>query len=288
VRSIEISGNVRVQDAEILAALESLGAGRGSRFRDLPYTYLEQQMRLRISDIEWITLRHTGGRLIVDLTEETPPPPMQNERIPCNVVAAVPAQITEMSVEVGEALCRVGDAVQAGEILISGTRTDKYGTARYYHAAGVVRGIYEADFELEQPFVAELPVHGSTVTETLLELFGQRFSVTPGFTPPAPASETVYEEDTEPLTVLGHPLPLALVRGHYTQQTYAVTAFSEAEAQAILTEAAARWERNFHADDRIISRTAEFRQTDLGIMLKEHYVFEGVIGERNEFFVKLS
>lgn len=288
VRSIEIRGNSGISDGEILTALADMGIVRGTPYSEIPFTLTERRMRLAVRDIEWITLRHIGGRLIVDLTEETPPPPMQRDRIPCNVTAAVSAQITEMQIAGGEACCKVGDAVRAGDVLISGTRTDKFGAARYYHAAGTVRGIYEADFEQEQPFAAEIPVHGKTAAETLVEVFGQRFPVTPGFTPPAPAAETVYEEETVPLRLLGHTLPLALVRAHYTAQTYTVTAFSEAEVRAILAESAARWERNLHGDDEVLSKSAEFRRTDLGIMLKIHYVFEGNIGETSEFFVKLS
>ena len=288
VRSIEIRGNTAISDTEILNALADLGIARGTPYSEIPFTLTERRMRLAVRDIEWIALRHTGGRLIVDLTEETPPPPMQRGRIPCNVVAAVSAQITEILPECGETQYRAGDAVKAGDVLISGARTDQFGTARYCHAAGTVRGIYEADFTQEQPFAAELPVHGQTATETLAEIFGQRISLSPHFELPAPAPETDYEEDVTPLTVLGHRLPLALIHAHYTVRTTAVTAFSEAETKAILLESAGRWERNYHADDRVISKSAEFRRTDLGIMLKIHYVFEGNIGETSEFFVKLS
>ncbi|MBR4201271.1 MAG: sporulation protein YqfD [Oscillospiraceae bacterium] len=288
VRSIEISGNVRVQDAEILSALESLGVGRGSRFRDLPYTYLEQQMRLCISDIEWITMRQEGGRLIVDLTEEREPPALENDRFPTNVTAAVPAQITKMDIHGGHAVKKVGDTVKAGELLISGVHEDPPGVSHYSHADGIVEGIYPAEFTVHQAFVEELPVRGTTVTETVLDLFGKRFSLTLGFTPPEDSASFIYEEDAEPLILCGQRLPVTLLRCRYTQRETAITVFSEAEVRAMLEEAAAHFEQNFHAADTVISKKAEFLRDDLGISLNINYVFEGVIGKTSEIFVKLS
>lgn len=288
IRGIEISGNIRVSDAEILSALESLGVSMGVPFRDLPYTYLEQRMRLAVSDIEWITMRQEGGRLIVDLTEERNPPEMVSDRNPTNVISTVPAQITKMDVRGGHAAKQVGDIVKAGDLLISGVEQDEVGAVRYYHAAGVVEGIYPAEYTAEQPFVAELPVRGETVTETVLSVFGHRFSLTLGFTPPTQTADIIYEEDAEPLMLLGRRLPLTLLRCRYTHQETAITVFSEEEIRAMLEESAARYEQNFHAEDTLISKNAEFIRTDLGISLKINYVFEGVIGKTSEIFVNLS
>lgn len=288
IRSIEISGNTRVSDAEILTALESLGVSTGVPFRELPYTYLEQRMRLLVSDIEWITLRQEGGRLIVDLTEERNPPALVSDRAPTNVIAAVPAQITKMDIRGGHAAKQVGDVVRAGELLISGVEQDEVGTVRYYHAAGIVEGIYPAEFSTEQPFVAELPVRGETRTETQLAVFGHRFSLTLGFTPPAQTADIIYEEDADPLMLFGKRLPLTLLRCRYTRRETAITVFSEEEVHAMLEESAVRWEQNFHAADTIISKKTDFIRTDLGISLKINYVFEGAIGKTSEIFVNLQ
>ena len=288
VRSIEITGNTRIPDAEILRALADLGVGYGIPFRELPYDYIEQQMRLAVHDIEWITLRHTGGRLIVDLTEERLPPEMHDRRIPANIIAAETAQITGMDVRGGFAVKQVGDTVRAGELLISGAQTDSFGICRYYHAEGTVKGTYFDTFEQTLPFVSELPVRGKSRTETVFSVFGRRIPLTLGFVRPAPSDTIIYEEDREPFFLCGRLLPLALIRCRYTAQETAITVFSEAEIRAMLAESAARYERNFHADDTVISKKAEFFRSDLGISLKINYIFEGVIGKSSEIFVKLS
>ena len=92
----------------------------------------------------------------------------------------------------------------------------------------------------------------------------------------------------EPLYLFQRRLPLALIRCRYTVQETVITAYSEDEIRSMLTESAARYVQNFHADDTLISKKAEFSRSDLGISLKINYVFEGVIGKSSEIFVKLS
>ena len=288
VRSIEITGNTRIPDAEIIRALSELGVAYGVPFRDLPYNYIEQQMRLAVHDIEWITMRHVGGRLIVDLTEETLPPQMHQDRVPANIIASENAQITGMDVRGGFAVKQIGDTVHAGDLLITGAQTDSFGICRYYHAEGTVIGTYFDTFEQTLPYVSEQPVRGDSQTETVLSVFGRRIPLTLGFVRPAPAENLIYEEDREPFFCFGRQLPLSLIRCRYTVQENAISVFSEAELRAALEESAARYEQNFHADDRLISKETEFSQSDLGISLKINYVFEGVIGKSCEIFVKLS
>ncbi|MBQ8920782.1 MAG: sporulation protein YqfD [Oscillospiraceae bacterium] len=287
VRSIEIHGNTTVSDTEILHALSELGVARGTPIREIPFTYVEQRMRLSVRDIEWIALRHEGGRLIVDLTQERTPPEIDDSHMPANIIAAVPAQVTAVNVLGGHAVVKAGDAVKAGELLITGVQEDARGLTRYYRAEGEVTGIYQAEFSCEQPFVAELPVRGNTVTEPLLEIFGKRFSLSLTGDPPE-GGDWIYEETRRPLTLFGAALPLTLIDCHYTEPAFAITVFSEEEVCAILEESAARYERNFHADDTVISRNATYSKTDLGISLNINYVFEGAIGKSSEIFVKLS
>lgn len=286
IRSIVITGNSRLSDTEILAALESLGITCGTPLRDISFTYAEQRMRIAVRDIERISMRHTGGRLTVEIAEELSPPQLSHPHAASNYIAAVPAQITDISVLGGHAVCKVGDAVKPGDLLISGVDTDKFGITHYYRGDGVITGIYEAEFTQEQPFCTELPVRGETETASYLLAFGKRIPLTWDFQ--EPAYTFIYEEDRATLSVFGHPLPLSVLRCHYTEQLTGITVFSEAEAKAVLEEAARRFEQNFHAEDRILGRNVSFQQTDLGISLKINYVFEGVIGKISEIFVKLS
>ena len=285
VREIRITGNERIPESELRAALGSLGVTVGVPFRTLRYDWLEQRMRLSVRDIEWITMRKEGGRLVVDLTEERLPPDMKHDRIPCNLLADVPAEIVSMDIRRGTPAVKAGDFVRPGDLLVSGVQTDCNGVCHCFHADATVRGRYPAVFSREQPFVAELPVSSECRTQTLLECFGHQIPLSIGFRiPDAPLCRR--DEIRTPLTLLGKAFPAAMIQRIYTVQETAITAFSEDEAKALLEESAVRFEHNFHANDIIISKDAKFDRTDLGIMLKINYVFEGVIGKTSEIFVK--
>ena len=285
VREITVTGNERITDAELRAALSTLGVTEGVPFRSLRYDWLEQRMRLAVRDIEWITMRKEGGRLVVDLTEERLPPDMKHDRIPCNLIADVPAEIVRMNVRGGYARVQPGDFVKPGDLLVSGVQTDCNGVCRCCHADADVTARYPAVFSQQQPFVTELPVRTECRTLPLLAILGQQIPLRIGFQIPD-ALLCRCDEAVTPLTLFGKALPAALIRRTYTVQENAVTAFSADEAKAILDESAARFERNFHANDIIISRDAVYTRTDLGILLKINYVFEGAIGKTSEIFVK--
>ena len=286
IRSIEIYGNQTISDTHLLRVMEELGICRGAAYADLDLSLAEQQLRLAVSDLEWITLRHTGGRLVVELEEETKPPQRYADRIPTNYVATVTAQITEMQVYNGKALVSVGDAVKAGDVLISGVTEDVRGISYLKHADGIITGIYEETLHLYHPFCKETTVTGAVSNATYLECFGKRFSLSPGFT--APQKDFIYTETVTPLKLFGRELPFYKIDCRYSRQETTIAVYSPQEIAAMQEEEALRFEQNFHSKDQILGK--EYIQTvdDLGISLKIHYIFKGVIGKTSEIFVKMQ
>lgn len=284
VRSIEIYGNTEISDTHLLTALEELGVTRGTRYDTMDFSLLEQQLRLTVSDIEWVSLRRTGGRLVVELEEETDPPARYADRIPTNYIATVSAQITEMQVYNGQAMVKVGDAVKEGDVLINGVIEDKRGISYLKHADGLIRGVYQETLSLYQPFCEEITISGKTVTAKYLECFGKRFSLTPNLS--VPEGDFVYTEEAQPLILRGLQFPFAMLRCSYTMQETTIAVYSAQEIAAMQDDAALRFEQNFHAEDTIIGKDYEQTVDDLGISLKINYVFEGVIGKTSEIFVK--
>lgn len=286
VRSIEIYGNERISDTHLLSVMEEIGIYRGAEYTNIDFSLAEQLLRLKISDIEWISLRHTGGRLVVELEEETKAPSLYNDRIPTNYIATVGAQITDMNVYNGTATVCVGDAVKEGDILISGVTEDVRGITRLKHADGEIRGIYQETFTLYQPFCVETTVKGKTYTAEYLECFGKRFPLTVGFE--EPNGTYIYTEEPYPLRLWDHTLPFCRIRCHYTMQETTIVVYSAEEIAMMQDEEALRFEKNFHEADTILSKDYIKTVDDLGISLKINYIFEGVIGKTSEIFVKMQ
>lgn len=286
IHSIEIYGNTSISDTEILSVLEDLGIRHGARFQDLDLTLAERQMRLRINEIAWISMRHTGGRMVVELREETKPPACTSSRIPSHYIASVPAQITEMRVFDGEPQVKVGDAVRKGDVLISGIADDLRGVTRFHHADGCAIGIYEQEFTYFQPFCEEVVAEDAPKTAPFLEAFGHRFAMSIGFEQPAEPFR--YAEEITPLKLFGRQTPFSFIRCQFFPQQAQIAAYSTDEIDAIFADRAALFEQYSHKDDKIISKEISTVPSDLGILLQIHYVFEGVVGEISEIFVNLS
>ena len=284
VRTIEIRGNTNVSQNEIFRILENIGIAYGTAFHDIDFTYVERQLCAQISDIRWAAIRHTGGRLIIDLREAAQPPEMQRDHIPCNYVSDVSAQILSINVLGGHAVVQTGDVVKAGDVLISGVEEDVNGVTKYYHATGEVTGIYEYPLELFQPFCEEITVHGDPATESFLLAFGRRIPISINFSPPD--EPICYTEQVHPLMLFGHRTPFALIKGIHTPMTTTIAAYSPEEIDALLFEKMNRFEQNFHRSDTILKREIVRCETELGILLKINYIFEGVVGKESEIFVK--
>lgn len=100
VVSVEVYGNSGVSREQIVSALD-IGIYKGKFIADIDFRKCEQRLRLSIPDIAWTGIRHTGSRIVVDVTEADPPPEMVRDDIPCNIIADCDAQIESVEVYSG-------------------------------------------------------------------------------------------------------------------------------------------------------------------------------------------
>ena len=172
VVTIEIEGNSAVSDEVILSALEELDIKAGTPICRINIPYCENRLRLMIDDVAWAGIRHTGSRLVVQVTEVRQVPEMLHDRVPCNIVASRDAEISSVLVRSGQLCHIVGDYVPKGTILISGVAENEAGRSFVHHAMGDIRGIYEESMSFSAPFRAEETVlTGKTDTQRSLRLF---------------------------------------------------------------------------------------------------------------------
>ena len=87
VVTIDIMGNTTVPDEDILAALADMDIKPGTPLRDIDFHICENELRIRVDGISWAGIRHTGNRVVVEVTEIVPKPEMLRDRVPCNIVS---------------------------------------------------------------------------------------------------------------------------------------------------------------------------------------------------------
>lgn len=286
VVSIEVCGNTSVTEEQIVSALSDIGIYKGRLIADIDFAKCEKQLRLSIPDIAWTGIRHTGSRIVVDITEVTEPPEMVRDDIPCNIVAAKDAQLTYADVYSGRLVRKLGDGVRKGNIIVSGIISDEKGHIMKKHAMGKVLGIYKEEVVFEQPFEEEGQIYSEdSETKKHLEFFGFRI---PLFLHDADFESYDYSESTSSFMLFGKELPIGIVHSTYSPFTYDKKTYDPEEADKLLQQKTALHEKNFYdsKDINIVKRDIK-KSTDKDKMTYSiEYVLEGDIGEDYEIYVK--
>ena len=116
---IEIDGCETVEDMEILQALQTVGVEIGSRSDQVDSVELRHRLLQVLPRLSWVAVNRTGCRLRV-LTCGREEKTQKSVGSAAHLVAVRDGVVTEMNVSEGVELCKVGDAVKAGQVLVSG------------------------------------------------------------------------------------------------------------------------------------------------------------------------
>jgi similar to stage IV sporulation protein len=208
---------------------------------------------------------------------------MLAERTPCNIVAAVDAQITDVRVYCGQLEHLLGDGVKAGEILVSGVHTDENGHTSYRHALADITGIYTKETELTEYFTYSVtePTGRYRICRYFC-LFGIQVPLTPVQSVFTEASET---ESYTPFSFLSATLPCGIFQKNYTETVTSVTIRSEDETRLALNASIVRYEKNLLSDVEILDRQAIYTTEENGITCRITYTLKGEIGKVSDFYI---
>ncbi len=149
VWTVEIEGELNVPEEEILSACRRAGIYPGARKSELaPLGELKEIILSEVGELTWAWVNLEGVRARVEVRERTIPGEVIDKSQPCRIGAACDGLIRSVTVKNGEAAVKPGDAVLAGETLISPYRslgTDDMGNPVYsdkpVHALGEVRAV---------------------------------------------------------------------------------------------------------------------------------------------------
>ncbi len=285
VVTIEVCGNSSISERQIIASLEAIGIYKGRFIPDIDFHSCEQKLRLSIPEISWTGIRHTGSRIVVDVTEVVPSPPMVNDDIPCNIVSDKDAQITYAEVYAGSLSRKIGDAVKKGDIIISGIVDDGNGHFLKKHAMGKIMGIYKEEIVFLQNFEEQGQVYSDeTESRRYFDFFGFRV---PLFFSDVKHKTYDYAESTTHFKFLGFEIPLGIVHCNYSPFTSKTVTYTEDEAEIKLQQQASLYEKNFYDSKniKVLERQIEKKLYDEKIEYKISYTLEGEIGSDYEIYV---
>jgi similar to stage IV sporulation protein len=119
---IEFDGNRMYTYDTLLKFCESEEIRYGMRKSKIDCDVLEETFRTKFPEITWVSARVSGTRLLVKIKENEvlSEIPVKDET-PCDIIAEKDGVITSMIVRSGVPMVAIGDTIEQGQTLISGT-----------------------------------------------------------------------------------------------------------------------------------------------------------------------
>ena len=285
VITIEVNGNSTVTEKQVLTALSEMGVDKGAFIPDINFYNCEQQMRLSIPELSWVGIRHTGSRIVVDVEEAVEQPQMVNDDIPCNIVASRDAQIVQIQVYMGRQVKQRWDGVKKGDPIISGIVEDGAGHILKKHAMGKVRGIYYDRQVFVQPFDEQSQEYtGECDKRKYLDFFGLNIPLT--FSD-GDYDAYDYSESENRFSFFGIELPLGIVHAEYKPLEYREVSYTIEQAEDILRQKTAIYEKNFLSNNDIIILDRKITKLTEKDRIEYHveYKVEGDIAQDSEIYI---
>ena len=135
---IEVIGAEQLNRGRILRALSDAGLARGCFWPSLSGDSIRSRAILELPELSWLSVNISGSRAAVLVREREEKPEIYRESAACSLIASQSGIVRRVSVLNGKALVRAGQAVQMGEVLVSGTLDSITGPRRFVRARGEV------------------------------------------------------------------------------------------------------------------------------------------------------
>lgn len=119
VWDIDIVGNENISSSEILGVLNECGVHIGANWTEFNADMIRSEALSRIPELSFLTVNVHGSRATVIVRERIPVPDLAYNTEPCSIAAAKSGVVSSMNVFRGSPLVAVGNAVLAGDELIS-------------------------------------------------------------------------------------------------------------------------------------------------------------------------
>lgn len=167
VWDISILGADKVSVAEITVMLEEYGIKRWAFIPDLEFKEVETRLMLE-PDIAWASVKADGVEIKVEVVEAE----RKQVRVPGDIIAREDAIIRKMTVVNGTAMVSEGDAVKAGQVLISGMVHRAGGVIMVPAEGDIIASVFSGASESLPLTYTETAKTGNVYQKSSISLFG--------------------------------------------------------------------------------------------------------------------
>ncbi len=178
---IEVEGNIKIDDYEILSVLSEKGLKTGAFKYKLNTESLEEHLKGRFDNLSWINIKIEGTRATVTVTEGLKDTDYNTDTSPCNIVADKNALITDIITTRGKPMVKAGDMVKEGDILISADVTylqdGEEVLFNQVHSSGTIKGKVVRTFTKTVPYTVNLKRYtGNVASFYKVKIFNTNFN----------------------------------------------------------------------------------------------------------------
>ena len=135
---IEVSGNEKVPAEVILETVREMGIGIGTFGPTVFSEAIANDVILKIPELSWFAINVRGSHAEILVRERIPRPEIIDENEPTEAYAEKTGIIVRMSILAGEEKLKIGDTVEAGDVLVSGELESLSSGRRQVHAMAEV------------------------------------------------------------------------------------------------------------------------------------------------------
>ena len=285
VWEIDVAAEGGVSQGSVISQLKNSGFGVGTRWSEVNTSDIENALLLKSDDISWISINRRGSVAYVEVMGKEGGEVTEPAVGYSNIVAVADCVIEEITVSSGYAAVSVGDAVSAGDLLISGVIPAEAGGG-YTEASGRVLG------RLSHTLVAEVSKNEPRreplkreLCEISLQIFDFSVNIFKKYGNVDSGCDII--KDIEELIVLGkHKLPVSLTKTYAQKYADTVSDYTDEELVKIASARLFSMIRTelYSSDVVAIRSLGEF--TEAGYAAKAHLTVVSEVGERVKFEIQ--
>ncbi|MEK3881618.1 sporulation protein YqfD [Paenibacillus sp. PL2-23] len=231
VWSVEVEGNAKLSDEQILRAAKAEGLYPLQwSFRLQSPDTLSKRLVSSLPGTTWIGVEKKGTKVTIQVVEMTLPdvPELQSPR---HLVASADGVVTQIIAEAGKPVVKKNTRVKKGQTLISGLIGNET-NARAVVAKGSVRGLVWYEFLVETPLTQRVKVYTGEKKSKWYAVIGSRALQVSGYGSDGyESSETI--DRLERFSWRGLELPLGRMKETVLETTLQERTLSQDEAKAV-------------------------------------------------------
>ena len=269
--AIEVVGNSATDAAEICAVAEQAGIRLGARTDRIRVKELEIDGLGQLPTLAWISVDPSGSVARIEVIERGPTPQILDLSVPSDIVALRDGVIVSMTVVSGQRAVMVGEAVEAGRLLIGG-RIESGQGERLTRAYGEVWAETQRQIAVSVPLTYDRAhADGLAILRPTLHFLWLRL---PLFADRTPEGEFLSFRREHFLRSGGLKLPLGVTNDYLVRVTRRTATRTREEAEALAQRQLTVLEGELFSDIRFARTACKADVTDDELRLTAVYTCE--------------